>query len=174
MPSQHARRPVPGPTVAQSRRSPMPHRPHEPCAAFCGIDWAAANHALCLHAAGSATREVRSLDHTPEASDAWVCPLRQRCGGHPVAIGLALQKGPMVSALCNYAFLVLVPVHPLTLARYREACTPSHAQDEPTAAALPLELLRTQRDTLQPLQPQSPQLRALAHLVAARRRRVGD
>jgi transposase len=152
----------------------MPHRPHEPFAAFVGIDWADAKHALCLQAAGSTTREASSLDHTPEAIDAWVCTLRQRFGGHPVAICLELNKGPIVSALCKYEFLVLFPVNPLTLARYREAFTPSRAKDDPTDAELQLELLLKHRDKLQPLQPQSPQMRALAQLVEARRRLVGD
>jgi transposase len=152
----------------------MPHRPHEPFAAFVGIDWADAKHALCLQAADSTTREASSLDHTPEAIDAWVCTLRQRFGGHPVAICLELNKGPIVSALCKYEFLVLFPVNPLTLARYREAFTPSRAKDDPTDAELQLELLLKHRDKLQPLQPQSPQMRALAQLVEARRRLVGD
>jgi len=152
----------------------MSHLPHEPFAAFVGIDWADAKHALCLQAAGSTTREASSLDHTPEAIDAWVCTLRQRFGGHPVAICLELNKGPIVSALCKYEFLVLFPVNPLTLARYREAFTPSRAKDDPTDAELQLELLLKHRDKLQPLQPQSPQMRALAQLVEARRRLVGD
>jgi len=152
----------------------MPHLPHEPFAAFVGIDWADAKHALCLQAADSTTREASSLDHTPEAIDAWGCPLRQRFGGHPVAICLELNKGPIVSALCKYEFLVLFPVNPLTLARYREAFTPSRAKDDPTDAELQLERLLKPRDKLQPLQPQSPQMRALAQLVEARRRLVGD
>jgi transposase len=152
----------------------MPHRPHEPFAAFVGIDWADAKHALCLQAAGSTTREASSLDPTPEAIDAWVCTLRQRFGGHPVAVCLELNKGPIVSALRKYEFLVLFPVNPLTLARYREAFIPSGAKDDPTDAELQLELLLKHRDKLQPLQPQSPQMRALAQLVESRRRLVGD
>jgi transposase len=80
----------------------------------------------------------------------------------------------MVSALRQYDFLVLFPINPLTLARYREAFTPSRAKDDPTDAALQLELLLTHRDKLQPLQPQSPTMRALAQLVEHRRRVVGD
>jgi transposase len=44
----------------------------------------------------------------------------------------------------------------------------------PTDAALQLALLFTHRDKLQALQPQSPPMRALAQLVAHRRRVVGD
>jgi transposase len=152
----------------------MPRLPHEPFAAFVGIDWADAQHALCLQAADSNKRERSVLDHTPEAIDEWVRTLRQRFGGQPVAVCLELNKGPLVSALRQYEFLVLFPGNPLTLARYREAFTPSHAQDDPTDAALQLELLLTHRDTLHPLTPQSPTMRALAQLVAYRRRVVGD
>jgi Transposase len=152
----------------------MTHGPHDAFAAFVGIDWADATHDLCLQAAGSTTREASVLDHTPEAIDAWVCTLRQRFGGHPVAVCLERNKGPLVSALRQYDFLVLFPLNPLTLARYREAFTPSRAKNDPTDAALQLESLLKHRDKLQPLQPQSPQRRALAQLVAARRRLVGD
>ena len=66
------------------------------------------------------------------------------------------------------------PVTPLTLAKYREAFTPSRAKDDPPAAALQVELLRTHPDQLTPLTPQSPTMRALAQLVEHRRRVVGD
>jgi transposase len=69
---------------------------------------------------------------------------------------------------------VLFPVNPLTLARYREAFAPSHAKDDPTDAELQLDLLLKHRDTLTPLKPQSPAMRALEQLVEHRRRLVGD
>jgi transposase len=147
---------------------------HDTFAAFVGLDWADAQHEGCLQAAGSAQREYFQLAHTPEAIDAWVTTLRTRFHGHPVALCLELTKGPLVSALRKYDFLVLFPINPLTLARYREAFTPSRAKDDPTDAELQLELLLTHRDKLQPLQPQSPTMRALAQLVEHRRRVVGD
>src|SRR4029450_11028868 len=147
---------------------------HNTFAAFIGIDWADAKHDLCLQAAGTAKRERFQLEHTPEAIDAWVTTLRTRFNGQPVAVCLELDKGPLVSALRKYDFLVLFPINPLTLARYREAFTPSRAKDDPTDAELQLELLLTHRDKLQPLDPQSPTMRALAQLVTHRRRVVGD
>jgi transposase len=87
---------------------------------------------------------------------------------------LERNKGPIVSALRPYAFLVLFPVNPLALAKYREALTPSRAKEDPTDAALQVELLLTHRDTLTPLTPQRPTMRALAQLVEHRRRLVGD
>src|SRR5262244_819716 len=147
---------------------------HDTFAAFIGIDWADAKHDLCLQAAGTAKRECFQLGHTPEAIDAWVTTLRTRFRGQPVAVCLELDKGPLVSALRKYDCLVLFPINPLTLAWYREAFTPSRAKDDPTDAALQLELLLTHRDKLQPLNPQSPTMRALAQLVEHRRRLVGD
>jgi transposase len=143
-------------------------------AAFVGIDWADAKHDVCLQAAGSTKRECLQLEHTPEAIDAWVTTLRTRFNGHLVAVCLELTKGPLVFALRKYDFLILFPLNPLTLARYREAFTPSRAKDDPTDAALQLELLLTHRDKLQPLNPQSPAMRALEQLVEHRRRVVGD
>jgi transposase len=152
----------------------MTQTSHDTFAAFVGIDWADAKHDGCLQATGSAKRECFQLEHTPEAIDAWVTTLRMRFDGQPVAICLELNKGPLVFALRKYDFLVLFPINPLTLARYREAFTPSRAKDDPTDAELQLELLLTHRDKLQPLNPQSPTMRALEQLVAHRRRVVGD
>src|SRR5919197_38436 len=147
---------------------------HDTFAAFIGIDWADAKHDGCLQAAGTAKREYFQLEHTPEAIDAWVTTLRTRFNGQPVAVCLELTKGPLVFALRKYDFLLLFPLNPLTLARYREAFTPSRATDDPTDAELQLELLLTHRDKLQPLHPQSPAMRALEQLVEHRRRVVGD
>jgi transposase len=148
--------------------------PTEEFAAFIGIDWADAKHDICLQEAGTEKRECSVLDHQPEAIDEWVSTLRTRFKGQPIAICLELTKGPLVSALRQHDFLVLFPVNPLTLARYREAFTPSQAKDDPTDAELQLELLLKHRDKLKPLQPQSPTMRALEQLVTSRRRLVGD
>src|SRR5713101_8791874 len=152
----------------------MTHGAPGACAACVGSDWAEATHDGCLQAAGSATREGLPLEHTPEAIEAWVSTLRTRCNGQPIAVCLARTTGPLVSALRQYDFLTLFPINPLTLARSREAFTPSRATDDPTDAALQLELLLTHRDKLQPLKPQSPAMRALAQLVEHRRRVVND
>jgi transposase len=152
----------------------MPRLPEEEFAAFIGIDWADAKHDVCLQAGGSDTREFSRLEHKPEAIDAWAQAVQQRFAGRPVAVCLELNKGPLVYALRQYASLVLFPVNPLTLAKYREAFTPSHAKDDPTDAELQLELLLKHRDKLKPLKPQSPAMRALEQLVEHRRRLVGD
>ena len=146
----------------------------EAFAAFVGLDWGDATHDICVPVAGSTRREFLRLAHRPAVIDAWVCTLRTRFNGQPLAICLERNKGPIVSALQHYDFLGLFPVNPLTVAKYREAFTPSRAKDDPTDAALQVERLLKHRDKLTPLIPQSPTMRALAQLVEHRRRLVGD
>src|SRR5262245_41920956 len=67
-------------------------------AACRGIDWADAQPAGCRQAAGITAREGLQLAHTPEALDAWGTTLRTRFKGQPVAVCLALDKGPLGSA----------------------------------------------------------------------------
>src|SRR6476659_3155279 len=123
----------------------MKRESQEEFAAFVGLDWADAKHDVCLQATGTERREFLILEHRPEAIDAWVHPLRTRFNGQPVAVCLELNKAPIVSALRQYDFLVLFPVNPLTVAKYREAFTPSRAKDDPTDAELQVELLLKHR-----------------------------
>src|SRR5437764_8056373 len=143
-------------------------------AAFVGIDWADTKHDICLQVATSEEREFAVVPHRADAIEAWVGSLRHRFEGQPVAVGLELAKGPLVYALQKYDFVVLFPIHPSTLAKYREAFTPSHAKADPTDAELALELLVRHRVKLKPLTPQSGPMRMLLRLVEQRRRLVGD
>jgi transposase len=143
-------------------------------AACVGIDWADKEHDLCLHDAASDQRERVKLKQTPEAIAAWVAQLRARYGGRKIAVCLEQSRGPLIYALLRYDFLVLFPVPPKTLAKYREAFAPSRAKDDPTDAALLLELLMAHRDRLRQWQPDDEQTRTLQLLVEHRRRLVSD
>ena len=143
-------------------------------AAFVGIDWADRKHDVCLLAAGSSTREFSVLLHRPEAIAQWAEELRQRFAGRPIAVCLEIVRGPLVYALQRYAFLVLFPVNPATLAKYRKAFYVSGAKDDPLDAQLALELLLKHPEKLTQLQPQGPAMRALQELVEQRRALVGD
>jgi transposase len=89
-------------------------------------------------------------------------------------VALELTKGPIVYALQKYDFIVLFPVNPATLARYRQAFRPSGAKDDPSDAELALDLLICHRDKFTALQPQSAPMRTLIHLVEQRRQLVND
>ena len=113
------------------------------------------------------------MEHSPEAIAKWAYALRYRFGGRLPSV-LELAKGPLVYALQRYEFLVLFPVNPATLAKYREAFVPSGAKDDPTDAEVALDILLRHPEKLQPLKPQSAAMRTLATLVEQRRRLVGD
>jgi len=143
-------------------------------AAFVGIDWADTKHDICLQPAAGGQREFSVLPHRPETIEDWARGLERRFAGLPIAVGLEIGKGPLVYALQKYAFLVLFPINPATLAKYRQAFTPSRAKDDPTDAELALEVLRDHRDKLRCLEPQSAAMRTLQQLVEQRRVLVGD
>jgi len=143
-------------------------------AAFVGIDWADAKHDVCLKAADSEKVEHKVLAHKPEAIEQWAGALKKRFGKKPIAVCLELTRGPLVYALQKYDFLVIFPVNPATLAKYRQAWYPSKAKDDPRDARLALEVLTRHRDKLNALKPQSAEMRTLQRLVEDRRSVVND
>src|SRR5215203_1673235 len=152
----------------------MSAQPANEFAAFIGIDWADTKHDICLQVAHSEKREFAVVLHRSDAIEQWACSLRQRFQGRPVAVCLELAKGPLVYALQKHDFLVLFPVNPATLAKYRQAFAPSRAKDDPTDAEYQLDLLLRHRDKLKPLRSQSASLRMLGTLIEHRRCLVDD
>ncbi len=141
--------------------------------AFVGIDWADRKHDVCIQGANSEQREFAVIPHQVERIDEWAQSLHQRFGS-PIAVAVELTKGPIVTALQKYDFFVIYPVNPTTLAKYREAFTPSRAKDDPTDAELALDLILRHPERFSPLQPQSVAMRTLASLVEHRRTLVDD
>jgi hypothetical protein len=145
-----------------------------PIAAFVAIDWSDTKHEICLVDGATGKKESLILTHTPEALDAWATALRTRFAGQPIAVCLEQSCGPLIDALLKDDFLVLYPVHPTTLAKYREAFSPSRAKDDPRDADYRLALLLHHRDRLKAWRPDHAQTRTLHYLVDYRRRLVND
>ncbi len=143
-------------------------------AALIGIDWADSKHDICLIDPATGRREAAVLSHSPHSLDEWARALRARFGGQQIAVSLEQSRGPLIYALLKYDFLVLYPVNPSTLARYREAFSPSRHKDDPTDAAYLAELLAHHREHLRAWHPDSEQTRTLRYLVEHRRRLVDD
>ena len=141
--------------------------------AYVGIDWADKKHDACIQAAQGNQREFVVIPHQVKSIDEWVQSLHQRFGS-PIAVAVELTKGPIVTALQKYDFLVLFPINPSTLAKYRQAFSPSRAKDDPTDAELALDLIVRHPERFSPLKPQSTTLRTLATLVEHRRKLVDD
>ncbi len=142
-------------------------------AAIIGMDWADKKHDVCVQVTETRQRKTYQIQHKADKIDAWARSLYRRYGG-PIAVALELSKGPIVSALQKYDFLVIFPIDPTTLANYRKAFTPSGAKDDPTDAELALDLLLCHPDRFQALKPQSVEMRTLMTLVEQRRRLMND
>lgn len=141
--------------------------------ALIGIDWANSKHDVCIQATDSKQREFSSFSHQVDHIENWAHSIHQRFGG-TIAIAIELAKGPIVYALQKYDFFVIFPIHPSTLAKYRETFKPSRAKDDPTDAELALDLILCHGVRFKPLKPQSVNMRTLTYLVEQRRQLVGD
>lgn len=86
-----------------------------------------------------------------------------------MAVCIETSRGALVYALQKYDFVVLLPINPATLAKYRQAFKPSRAKADPTDAQVALEIILGHRDKLKGFQPQSPAVRELAMLLEERR-----
>jgi transposase len=153
----------------QTQKQPV--SPSEPpvCAAFVGLDWGDERHALSLCEAGSQHVERATLDQTPEALAQWAHGLRARFPHGKIAVVLEQSRGPFLNGLLQFEHLVVYPVNPKSLARFREALRPSRAKDDPSDADLLLELLVKHRNRLRPWLPDTAATRQLALLCEQRR-----
>jgi transposase len=142
-------------------------------AAFVGIDWADKKHYWSL-STGSGRPERGTLDNTPEAVEVWMAELRRRFEGRPIAVALEQRKGALVVMLGKYDHAYLYPVHPRTLAKFREALYPSGAKDDTKDADLLREILTKHREHLRRLDPDTMEMRLLQAQVENRRKLVDE
>ena len=100
-------------------------RTDQELAAYIGLDWGDQRHAVQIQAAAGGPVEQLELEQRPHVLHGWVAQLRERFGGRPVGIAIEQRRGAVIHALMQYEFLVLYPINPKALARYREAfhCT---------------------------------------------------
>jgi transposase len=139
-----------------------------------GMDWGDTRHAVQLQRVDGGPIEPRDLEQKPDVLHAWVAQLRQRFPEGRVGIAVEQRRGAVIHALMAYDFLVLYPINPKALARYREAFHTSGAKDDPTDAALLLDLLRKHRDQIRAWQPDTVAARTLQLLCEQRRKLVNQ
>jgi transposase len=142
--------------------------------AYMGLDWGDERHAICVQAAEGGPIERVELDQKPDVLHAWVTQLRQRYGAGKVAIAIEQRKGAVIHALMQYDFLVLYPINPKALARYREAFRTSGAKDDPLDSELLLDLLSKHREQLRAWVPDTVEARTLQLLCEQRRKLVNQ
>jgi transposase len=143
-------------------------------AATLGLDWADQKHDLWIQPKDGSTGQHLRLEHTPEAIHQWVASLRERFGNGRVALAIETSRGPVISALLAYDFIVLFPVNPKALKDYRAAFCVSGAKDDRSDAQLLEEFVRLHRDKLKALEPDTELTRKLGGFVENRRRLVDE
>ena len=142
-------------------------------AAFVGIDWADQEHAVCLISSqGSVSSEALRQD--PQAIAAWVNRLKLHFPGGTIAIAVEQRNGPLIHALMQHDNLVLFPINPRQLARYRESIAPSGGKDDPSDARLLAQFLRMHHEQFKPWIPDEPKTRELGRLCELRRSLVDE
>jgi transposase len=138
------------------------------------LDWADQKHDLWIRPADGSKAQHLRLEQTPEALHEWVAKLRERFGNRPVALGIETSRGPVLSALMAYDFIVIFPVNPKALKDYRAAFAVSGAKSDRTDAQLLEEFIRLHPDKLKALAPDTELTRQLAGLVENRRHLVDE
>jgi len=135
-------------------------------AAFIGLDKSDKKINVTLQRCSTARSQRSIIQGSAEALHAWVAALCARFLHQPVAICVEQPAAGLIHALMGYDFVVLFPINPVTLARYREAFTPSRAKDDPTDADLLCELVAQHRDQLKVWQPDDMRTRLSNQLKA--------
>lgn len=138
-------------------------------AAVVGIDWADRKHDFCLWDEAAQRMEAGRVEHRPETLHEWVRSLEERYAGRRIAVGLEQSRGALIHLLMQYAFIELYPINPATSAQYRKTWKPSRAKDDPSDAALLMELVRDCRDRLKAWRPEDDRTRRLVLLAEHRR-----
>jgi transposase len=141
-------------------------------AAFIGLDRSDKKINLSVRRSGADQIQRSIIEGGAEALHAWAAALCARFPGERVAICLEQPATGLMHALMGYDFIVLFPINPVTLARYRGAFTTSRAKDDPTDADLLCQLVAMHREQLKAWQPDDVCTRKLRHLVEARRQSV--
>jgi transposase len=153
-------------------KQPSNDQTSENYAAYIGIDWADQEHVFSLQVAGQKKKESGTLAQKPEVIGFWVAQLRERFGNRPVAVAVEQSRGALIHALLSYDFIVVYPLHPTTVAKFREAFKCSGAKSDPLDTDQILEILTKHQEQLKPLNPDTQETRLLARLVEDRRKTV--
>lgn len=150
------------PDIELTNRSPsQPTARH----VIIGIDWAEAEHAFHVlddKLAGSFKQE-------PEDIARQMGDWRKRLPGATFCIAIEQSRGPLISALVEYADVLIYPINPAALASYRKAFAHGGGKIDPVDARLLASFLGHYRERLKPLVRDLPLTRELASLGEDRR-----
>lgn len=129
---------------------------------YAGLDWASAEHAVCVIDERGAVVERLKVEHTADGLAGLVLALRRLGGasGEPIAVAIERPSGLIVDLLVE-AGQPVVPIHPNVVKASRPRYSSVGAKSDPGDALLLADLLRTDGHRFRQLTPQSDELRAL-------------
>lgn len=132
---------------------------------YAGLDWAKAEHALCVVDERGAVKLKLSVPHTAEGLTQMVNALRRL--PEPPSIAIERPSGLLVDTLVDAGFVV-VPIHPNVVKATRPRYRAAGGKSDPGDAYLLADLLRTDGHRFKPVAPLSDESRALRALVRTR------
>ena len=135
-----------------------------------GIDWADKTHAWhCVDSAGNVS--YGELDQSPVGIQRWVASIRKQSPEATIEICIETSRGAIINALLEYD-VVLYPINPNALSKYRGSHTHGGGKSDPVDARLIFKFLAERRTELRPLLQNSALTRELSALSEDRRKLV--
>jgi transposase len=139
--------------------------PAPPGGVTAGIDWASADHAVCVVDAEGKVTNRFTVEHTAAGLAELVRRLR---GAGAAEVAIERADGPVVDALLDAGITVVV-ITPNQVKNLRSRYGSAGNKDDRFDAYVLADTLRTDRSRLRPLEPDSPATVTLRSAVRARR-----
>jgi hypothetical protein len=146
----------------------------EQIVAWMGVDWADEGHHVWEYNVGTGGKENYTVQHSAESLQEWLNQVRSRYARKRVAVVVEQARGGLIYALMNTDCIVIYPVNPQSLAKYRKALYPSGAKSDPADAELLGEMVRQNPERFRAWVPGELQTRTLQLLTEGRRKLVED
>src|SRR5215218_10646404 len=124
---------------------------------FVGVDWASAQHRVCLLDAGGKCVAERDVTHGGAELSEMCTWLVEKTAARPAEIAVAIETphGPVVEALLERGFKVFA-INPKHLDRFRARFTVAGAKDDSRDAHVLADSLRTDRPAFRQLAVDNP------------------
>lgn len=132
-----------------------------------GLDWSAAFHAVCVMSAGGKVLAQFTVEHTAAGIASLIRRLAKYGDPADVPVGIERPSGRLVDLLLEAGHPV-VPVSPNAIKTWREGEVVSGAKSDAGDARVIADYVRVRHNRTRPVQPYSPQTKALRTAVRTR------
>ena len=127
---------------------------------YAGLDWAAAEHAVCVIDERGTVVEHLTVPHTADGLGALLRRLEELSPDLPIQVAIERPSGLVVDTLVH-GRVTVVPIHPNVVMACRSRYKSPKSKSDRGDAYLLADLLRTDGHRFQALRPASDEIRAL-------------